>query len=426
MTTSEFTQYIIKVEDRFKPEERLVNIRNIFIEKFGKDFVELNTGNIAKSILYDTLRFMTLNDVIGDVAPLLNTSGIAGLYHRMCEESLVNWNEIDLNLIPDNIWEIIFARAYQRLFHNGQHRNCPYIMVYFPSVTITNEYGASTTVKDLYMKVIIGGMGNTIELEGNRSTYTTKQLLVGYRHSHLNTLDRFHPSIFGHFCTGSGPINGIMNNLRIKYDEMDWRLYCYELNRLVSVESIAGTPYVRLESMSDNNARSICTDRFNFVNLRTTEGKKFLLYFLKNKLVEIKFNYIDGHYDLNVDFVKFVLDITRCYKEYTVNNPIVLYVSSDLIPVLIINNKFYYKESDSRRQLSSFIDAHQNQTLFQFKGEDVKLIIEDATIETADNEVLIVSPQLVDIIYSYLLILANNGDIIREELASNEQETGII
>ena len=425
MTTSEFTQYIIKVEDRFKPEERLVNIRNIFIEKFGKDFVELNTGNIAKSTLYGTLCFMTLNDVMGDVVPLLNTSGIAGLYQRMCGESLVNWNETDLNLIPDNIWEIIFARAYQRLFHNGQHRNCPYIMVYFPSVTITNEYGASTTVKDLYMKVIIGGMGNTIELEGNRSTYTMKQLLVGYRHSHLNTLDRSSPQIFGYFCTGSGPINGIMNNLRIKYDEMDWRLYCYELNRLVSVESIAGTPYVRLESMSDNNARSICIDRFNFVNLITTESKRFLLYFLKNKLVEIKFNYIDGHYDLNVDFVKFVLDITRCYKEYTVTNP-PINIREGLIHVLIINNKFYYKESDSRRQLSSFIDAHQNQILFQFKGKDVKLIIEDATIETADNEVLIVSPQLVDIIYSYLLILANNGDIIREELASNEQETGII
>jgi hypothetical protein len=91
----------------------------------------------------------------------------------------------------------------------------------------------------------------------------------------------------------------------------------------------------------------------------------------------------------------------------------------------MINNKFYLKDGTSRERVDRFIEDYNGTSVLTFKGKSVPLVVEDAG-EVVDNEVSVVSRSLINGIYTDLVILANNGEIIRKSLASNEQETRII
>ena len=424
MTVSEFAEFIRPIEEGFKKEERMQTIYKIFVDKFGENRVDMHKENIDTDLVINKLALLSPGCVNFDFNDF--PAGTRDIISQNYNRNFISWGINELREIPNDFWESAIKRAYDSVYANNVSRKRPYIMVHFPCVTVTNEFGSSTTIKDLFMKTILSDIGNYVGLLGNRSTYTRKQLISGYIHSHLPRLAEGSPQSFSSFCTGRGPINTVKSSLLRKYDEMDWQLYCYELNRLVSVESITGTPYIRLDEMRDDSANALYMDKFSFQDTGILY-KKFLKYFLDNKTVEIKFNYIDNHYDLNVDFVKFVLDVSKCYSEFIekYENKFDILADVKFEPVLITNNKFYHKVSASRERINRFIESWNHGTLFTFKGKDVPFVVEDIE-ELSDNAVMAVSTKLINGIYTDLIILANNGEIIRENLASDEQETGII
>ena len=428
MRTDEFVAYIAEKLKPLNLEERLNKVYDIFVEKFGEERVELIRGEMPA---WDTIYTKLFNSCPGDASTYFHTenyeSPVVQLLRQKWYERFINWEQGDLDMLPIEFWEGVVVNAYHRANEYSYYRgSC--IVVHFPIVTIVNEFGSNTTVKDLYMKTWITDIGTyTGELVGMRTTFTRKQIASRYIHSHIHKLSYDDPESFNHFCTGHGPINSVMTNLCHGFDEMDWQVYCYELNRLVSVESVAGTPYIRMDEMNNKNASQIYMDKFSFNDYGMCYVE-FLKYFLKNKTIDIKFNFLDGHYDLNVNFAKFVLDISKCYKEFTRKadaKSLALTSTHRFTSVLMINNKFYLKDGISRERVDRFIEDYNGTSVLTFKGKSVPLVVEDAG-EVVDNEVSVVSRGLINGIYTDLVILANNGEIIRKSLASNEQETRII
>lgn len=126
----------------------------------------------------------------------------------------------------------------------------PFILVWFPKVTVTNRNGRSVVVQDLYMKVSINTCGS---MDGfptiNRATYPLDQFLSDYMFSHTPGINKTNPREFQHICTGEGPICRTIGNLIGEFDETLWELFCSELDDFVHVESLEGGPYRYLENI---------------------------------------------------------------------------------------------------------------------------------------------------------------------------------
>ena len=129
------------------------------------------------------------------------------------------------------------------------------IYVWWPRVTVTNEYNKSVNIQDLYAKIEIQNDGTIpYECNGfklNRATYTREQFISGYMHSHINIIPKNNFTQFQIPCLGRGPIISTIGTLKNDYDEATWMLFCQELSMYVTVESISGGPYRRMDNIGN-------------------------------------------------------------------------------------------------------------------------------------------------------------------------------
>lgn len=131
----------------------------------------------------------------------------------------------------------------------------PHILVWWPKVTVTNEYDKHINITDLYAKIEITTDGNipfewTSGFKLIRTSAPPSQIIAGYVHSHVYS-DRNYTNIqeFKTPCLGRGPIRQTVLSLMTSYSMELWMLFCEELSRYVTVESLSGGPYIRMESV---------------------------------------------------------------------------------------------------------------------------------------------------------------------------------
>lgn len=135
----------------------------------------------------------------------------------------------------------------------------PYILIWYPELTITNARRESTTVKNLFIKVSISlydfSMAEKFTMA--RSYFTFPEFRYGYVHSHAEGLSRSSlESVisFRSCCLGSGPLNSTISNLCRPYSEDKlpfWGLFCVELQKYAQVESLSGGPYRYLKRINE-------------------------------------------------------------------------------------------------------------------------------------------------------------------------------
>lgn len=212
---------------------------------------------------------------------------------------------------------------------NGVH--CFTLYVWFPEVKITNENNKSTYVKDLYVKIFIDVSGQLLgKFYINRATYTYTQLCCRYIHSHVPRLDTSNPALFKTPCTGEGPINNTISSLNMVYDIDLWQLFCSELEDFVQTESIAGIPYIRLESLggevTGGNYNSFLYVMFNqeawyrisgdipVIDVRNEFILDFVRYLLKSKVLPME--YSNGTYSLGMSPVQATILVSNKFIEW--------------------------------------------------------------------------------------------------------------
>ena len=293
-----------------------------------------------------------------------------------------------------------------------------FILVHFPHVRITNEYNRFVDINHLYAKVNIlrnGSMNGYFAL--NRAEYTYLHISNGYMHSHVSSIPMSNFTRFQTPCTGTGPINDTMSNLSREFDSDIWKLFCLELSKYVEVESIAGTPYHRLESLGTSNM-SAGESVFKVINNLDYYGdgieemiKDFVSYFIKQG--KLKFNYANGSYSIGMSLTEYILVISNEFIDWynkKFNNKELRYTFDTLKRKgvlkegIIANNKIYYV--NSRCNVNSYA-AYNGKRMCTFKGVDVLINIVDLNEVKEDNKSIILNTNIALYILSKILRVIN-------------------
>ena len=253
-----------------------------------------------------------------------------------------------------------------------------YILVWWPHVTVTNEHDKSVDIHDLYAKVKVTREGTIpYEYRGfelTRTTFSKIQYSEGYIHSHTPRFHRYPP--FEDPCLGTGPIRRTILDLKSNNEEALWMLFCHELSRYVTVESLAGGPYIRLESLGKGNR---CSDYRGYErDIRSIEDmeetiswgilKPFIKYYLENG--HLVFNYIDNQFQPGIPYHEFIIDISNAFIDFCnhhLNIPDAQKrsIANKVLRSVKVANCSFYTTSNGDNEL-----RYEGTYLLTFKGEE--------------------------------------------------------
>ena len=287
----------------------------------------------------------------------------------------------------DDKWEMSTEQldSIKRVIDNDK----PFILVYWPEVTVTNENNRSVVIQDLYAKIELTAEGRIpYENRGfqlNRTTFPSKQYVDGYLHSHVMTFHRI--PRFDNPCLGRGPINHTIMSLKNEFDSMTWMMFCQELAMYVTVESLRGVPYKYLERIGKKEGGALYdyndySNPSNISRFYSDDTKEFFLAMLKDfSKYYLKHGHLQFGYDINtfkcgMSFFDFLIDISNSfiewYNKYGDKTQINSLYSFDIIKtVRAAEGKFYEANGVS----STDRHACEGIEILTFKGESKRLHI---------------------------------------------------
>ncbi len=311
-------------------------------------------------------------------------------------------------------WDSTLKLSIKANFTNG------FILVYFPTVRVTNEHDRFVDIKDLYVKVPIsidGTMNGRFSL--NRANYHILHMLSGYMHSHVPGINTYNFEEFLWPCLGSGPINSTITSLNRDFDKDLWELFCFELNLYVRTESVSGVPYRFLEHIgSDNNNNYLINSVFEYINsyhyyahFSKEKYIDFLKYFINTK--KLKFNFNNGQYSIAMSYIDYMILISnefikwynQAYNEKKVIANYTQLLSSKVLYKVIIKNNKIYQPGNSN--ITNIYPQYVGKKICTFKNKEILLQIEDLISLENTNEVTILNPQLALYLLTQILKVIN-------------------
>lgn len=419
--------------------ERPNQILQFFQDFFGEVRVEMQ-GFLTEDELYTYLSVSPLGTFI-EWTNITDSSAYQNMNREDREVINLFWTAEGANnetVTSDSASAKYFLPVIKEKIANTMFNNL-FILIYFPTVRITNEYDKFVDIKDLWLKVPFNWEGKGKGYFGvNRSNYPLNHFKSGYMHSHVSSIPTSNFENFQTPCTGRGPINSSLSTLAIGYDEAIWQLLCLELDRYVRVESIGGVPYRRLENISALEMGD-AKDRFSMQSLRDTIhwnifGKEQFRPFIKHLLEtkKIRFNYVNGSYGLGMSFIDTVVLISNEfiswynteYNKHTIDISYADLVSNGIINECIITNGKVYIPEPVRRDSSSYYQRYVGRKICTFKGRDITLTIDGvlSSEEESLNRTRILNLQCIEAIVCSILRILNYG-YGREE--RSETSTGV-
>lgn len=294
-----------------------------------------------------------------------------------------------------------------------------FIIVHFPHVRITNEHDRYVDINHLWARIKIdykGSMAGRFTL--NRSEYTLLHLRENYMHSHVCDIPFGDFTLFQTPCTGDGPINSTISTLNRAFDEDMWNMFCLELSKYVTVESIAGRPYHYLERLGTETMRSGGTEYTTYLSMgyysdsiSEHDIKEFVKYFINSKC--LKFNYVNGSFSVGMPYTDFIISISNKFIEWYNNQYNKGEVSATLGTLkrykvlkecIIEGNNIYYENSiNNNINFSHYI----GEKVCMFKGREITIDITDAIREENNNRSLTLNPRIALYILTIILKVLN-------------------
>lgn len=389
--------------------EKPLQVLDIFNNFFGEDKVDMQG-------------YLSLNEFESwiNTAPIINyirKEAVTGLSDSDWDS---NKEKPITELSSDLIGRVIETFKKESVLDSvGSYKfNSIFILIHFPKVRVTNEHDKYVDIKHLWAKVKIfynGTMNGGFTL--NRSEYTLLHIRSGYMHSHISSIPTYDFTSFQTPCTGTGPINGTISSLNRDYDEDIWNMFCLELSKYVTVESLSGVPYNRLENLGTNDMVT-GLDKFTawvgcsaWGTLRGELIKDFVKYFIYSK--ELKFNYNNGSYSIGMSITEFITLISnkfiewynRKFNEGEVNITFQNLKRDGIIEECIIaNGKIYY---DRDMHIINDCSQYIGEKVCTFKGVDITVNITDVGEIRNDNKTIILAPRIALSILTKLLEVLN-------------------
>lgn len=294
-----------------------------------------------------------------------------------------------------------------------------FILVHFPHVRVTNEHNRFVDINHLWAKVKVSYNGT---LNGgftlNRSEYTLLHIRSHYMHSHISSIPTGDFTQFQDPCTGRGPINGTISALNRDYDEDMWNMFCLELSKYVTVESVAGVPYNYLEKLGTNDME-VSVNRFitylspNYCGdtLSTDKLRDFVRHFINTK--KLKFNYVNGSYSIGMSLPEYIILISNefiswyndLFNKGEVTNTFDNLKTRKLLRECIIDNgKIYY---DGGRNNVNNYAQYIGKKVCVFKGREITVDITDIAEVRNENKSIILNTQTALYILNIILKVLN-------------------
>ena len=391
--------------------EKVYTIRDTFIGFFGEDFVDLQEGNSIlsfkkslSSILEDRYNLKLRVDMVDHNA-----------YYDISDADMSSL----MRLVESYKWTIY---------------------VWWPSVTVTNENNRSVTIQDLFAKIEVGTNGRIpYENHGfllNRATYTKNQFQSNYMHSHIAYIPKHDFTHFEPPCLGHGPIRETILTLKNDYDEALWMLFCQELSMYVTVESLAGGPYMRMEYIG-STSKSIIPLAFVSVGSYSAftqsgftydELEEFIKYYLQHGHLSLIFK--EGKFQCGLSPFDYMLDISNAFIDFY--NELLSKGQSQLtqcfnegllMEVQAAQGKFYRNGNSNISTLS--LDSYRGKLVLTFKGKEIRTTIIENNKDEETTLTNILNPSFVMNVLQYILRIINfrfqNGNNKSNDIASAYQ-----
>lgn len=332
----------------------------------------------------------------------------------------------------EEIYEVFkeyFGEDKVDLQNDRTDSNIKVILVWFPELTVTNERDESTNITDLYIRVKLNQEGLMEGVfDATRSSYLRSQVYAAYLHSHALSIPKQNYAYSG-VCLGSGPIQGTCSILNAEYDLDRWRLFCFELDKYVTVESERGVPYHHLNQISKSSWKTetkklTYTYVYNYSNIYIPAYfKSFICQFVKKRL--LKFIKESDHWFIAHSFLEYISILTTAFKEYIKDNQLNendLFASSILFRGTYINGKF-----ETRTPLGRNMDfSPEGLIACTFKGEDKIVTVTNDLVYGDDSKDVIINPDLANIMLYKILNVLNYGTIKQRENSTTEEDRIII
>lgn len=411
--------------------EKPLKVLNIFNEFFGEDRVDMQ-GYLTLESYTDIICNKKLREYIGDRYVI---DVPREFWEDFKDKTL---SEIIDEYIHGKDTELGYVEKIKKYISIGYFNM--FILVHFPHVRVSNEHNRFVDINHLWAKVKITLDGTIIErFLLNRSEYTVSHMLSNYLHSHIGSIPTHDFAYFVSPCTGTGPINNTMDSLTKEFDEDLWNLFCLELSKFVTIESLEGGPYHRLENIGIINSHNYDTRLLVYTSPSFVENpiifelvKRFVPYFIGRK--KLKFNYINNNYSLGMTKVEYLVLVSNEFISWynsLFNNShnkkalvtLEFLKNSRMLGECTINNgKIYYKGAANLEKIKSYVGKR----VCTFKGEDITISITD--IDNYLNNVKYVL-LLGEPIASYILTVifkVLNYNYGREESEENKSGTEVL
>lgn len=343
-------------------------------------------------------------------------------FNSICEFYSLNYIDIDV----DNDNFIISLYAYI---------NTAFIIKY-PFITISNSKREYHTIKDLYVKFEFtyeGRMRGAFTMQ--RSTYSLKEFLYNYKHSHVGTMFFIRGRIssisnireFSSVCLGTGPIRDIIAGLEASYSEEGFNEVAFMqflnlLDEFVAWESLEGVPYKYLANISKQTID-------NLTEVQEDDLQRYSSGFGRDPITNtiLQEDVLDTIQEYLYTIPKVVNGrpyiVVKC-DEYALQKYLTTVVDigfsfiSDFV-VIYKKDDFgritYFRKSRNiidREALKESLIEVQNTDLFTFKGEVIKLNIEGLevlnNVESEESYEYFLHPQFISDIIKYTEIIINS------------------
>ena len=301
---------------------------------------------------------------------------------------------------------------------SGTSRNNIDIIVRFPKVTVTNENNRSIEITELYAKITFTIEGKMLgDFSLIRSEYTRQQWCSDYMHSHVNgaSLSWKTP------CMGTGPILNTVCRLRGTYNLDVVGLFCYELSKFVTVESLDGIPYRKLESIGKEGKdiiRDVCRS-INYTASFSFEVQdiiyKFILYYIHNK--ELPSSFLFGNINIGLPDIQLWVKLSNAFIDWYNNIYTGIKLPQSSLSCIIdayyiTDNQIYKNRGDSKLRETRRL---QGTFIFKFKNEDVKFNLIDDNANTAgNNTIYLLDPYIFSIFKKLYVEIINYTNGIKE------------
>lgn len=352
--------------------------------------------------------YQVFKDHFGEEYTDLKVPSVGGLFNH----ALLYGTQEDTSVDLDDV-ELIRLRA---------SLVTPYILVWWPKVTVTNENGKSIVITDLYAKVEINLAGN-IPFDNvtgfllTRTSMSEAQYDSNYLHSHVSWYSAC--SIVPGFlepCLGRGPIKHTVVSLMTDSSPELWMLFCVELSNYVTVESLEGIPYrdlidvgkknstarefVPFPTMYENSQTSVSTitDRDETLQIL----KEFIVYYIHHGNLQI--DYSGGKFSPGNSFNKYLKEASSLFIKWCNSLP----TGTLKTNARKLLKRYHYANGKFYTSVRSSTITADGLPCFDFKGNTIYFhVIRDEEAEEDENFVYLLQSEFATSIYNNIFNILN-------------------